>query len=116
MPTMPFLSRSFPRRRPLLVWAVLCGAWLIGLAFLSAAPVAAQDEDAAKAADVAGPVPKPADAGAGVAPKVVDKTYLQWAIEASGPIGAFIVVLSLFFTAHVIRLFLEFRVSEAVPP
>jgi biopolymer transport protein ExbB len=41
---------------------------------------------------------------------------LRWAIDASGPIGAFLVILSLFFTAHVIRLFLEFRLSEAVPP
>ena len=41
---------------------------------------------------------------------------LMWAIEASGLMGLFIVVLSVYFTALVIRLFMEFRVSEAVPP
>jgi len=41
---------------------------------------------------------------------------LQWAIRASGPIGVFLVFLSLYFTALVIRLFIEYRVSEAVPP
>jgi len=44
------------------------------------------------------------------------KSMLRWAIEASGPIGIFLVGLSIYFTALVIRLFLEFRVSEAVPP
>jgi biopolymer transport protein ExbB len=41
---------------------------------------------------------------------------LSWAIRASGPIGVFLVFLSVYFTALVIRLFIEYRVSEAVPP
>ena len=41
---------------------------------------------------------------------------LQWAIRASGPIGAFLLLLSIYFTALVIRLFMEFRITEAVPP
>jgi biopolymer transport protein ExbB len=40
---------------------------------------------------------------------------LQWAMRASGPIGGFLLLLSIYFTALVIRLFMEFRVSEAVP-
>ena len=44
------------------------------------------------------------------------ENMLQWAIRASGPIGACLLVLSIYFTALVIRLFMEFRVSEAVPP
>jgi len=40
---------------------------------------------------------------------------LQWAIRASGPIGLFLLLLSVYFTALVIRLFMEYRVSEAVP-
>ena len=39
----------------------------------------------------------------------------EWAIRASGPIGACLLLLSIYFTALVIRLFMEFRVSEAVP-
>lgn len=112
------LSRPLSTYRPWLVWAVLCGAWLLGLTLLSSPPAAtAQDDDPAKAAEApaAAPAPRAGEGGAGVAPTVEKKSYLRWAIEASGPIGAFIVLLSLFFTAHVIRLFLEFRVSEAVP-
>ena len=40
---------------------------------------------------------------------------LQWAISASGPIGGLLLLLSIYFGALVIRLFMEFRVSEAVP-
>ena len=40
---------------------------------------------------------------------------LRWAIEASGPIGVFLLCLSVYFTAVVIRLFMELKVSEAVP-
>ena len=43
------------------------------------------------------------------------ENMLQWAIRASGPIGVFLLLLSIYFTALVIRLFMEFRVSEAVP-
>ncbi len=40
----------------------------------------------------------------------------MWAIESSGLIGFVIIALSLYFTALVIRLYLEFRINEAVPP
>jgi biopolymer transport protein ExbB len=43
------------------------------------------------------------------------ENMLQWAIRASGPIGLFLLLLSVYFTALVIRLFMEYRVSEAVP-
>jgi biopolymer transport protein ExbB len=71
-----------------------------------APPVAA---DAAAKSDAA-----PA-AAAGAAPPAREN-MLQWAIRASGPIGACLLLLSIYFTALVIRLFMEFRVSEAVPP
>ena len=40
---------------------------------------------------------------------------LRWAIDASGPIGLFLLCLSIYFTALVIKLFMELRLSEAVP-
>jgi biopolymer transport protein ExbB len=43
------------------------------------------------------------------------ENMLQWAIRASGWIGLFLLGLSVYFTALVIRLFMEYRVSEAVP-
>jgi biopolymer transport protein ExbB len=104
-----------------LVFACLSGAivWLVtGLD-------AARGQDAAKDAppkdDAAAPAAD-APAKSTTAPAAADGTappasrnLLQWAIHASGPIGAFLVLLSIYFTALVIRLFLEFRVSEAVP-
>ena len=74
-------------------------------------------KDAPPAKDAAEPAPK-ADAAApaadGSAPPRREN-MLQWAIRASGPIGLFLLCLSVYFTALVIRLFMEFRVSEAVP-
>jgi biopolymer transport protein ExbB len=52
--------------------------------------------------------------GGGAAPPAREN-MLQWAVRASGPIGGFLLLLSIYFTALVIRLFMEFRVSEAVP-
>jgi biopolymer transport protein ExbB len=53
-------------------------------------------------------------AGAGTAPDAPGN-LLSLAIRASGPIGGFLLLLSIYFTALVIRLFMELRVSEAVP-
>jgi biopolymer transport protein ExbB len=53
--------------------------------------------------------------GEGTAPPK-QKSMLRWAIEASGPIGVFLLCLSVYFTAVVIRLFMELRLNEAVPP
>jgi biopolymer transport protein ExbB len=86
--------------------------WLAALAFIPAPGAYAQDAKEAPApAAAAAPDAEPTTA----APPA-KKSMLRWAIEASGPIGIFLVGLSIYFTALVIRLFLEFRVSEAVPP
>jgi biopolymer transport protein ExbB len=79
----------------------------------------AEKKDAAadtKAGDAA-----KAEAGAPAAVDPADsarrsKSFLQYAAEASGPLGALILLLSIYLVAQVIRLFLEFRVTEAVPP
>lgn len=59
--------------------------------------------------------PAPAAVGADSSTPVAKKSLLRWAIEASGPIGLFLLCLSVYFTALVIKLFMELRVSEAVP-
>jgi biopolymer transport protein ExbB len=79
---------------------------------------AAKDAPAAKP-DEAAAAPAPASKASGAAdgttpPK--ERNMLQWAIDASGPIGFFLLCLSVYFTAVVIRLFMEMRISEAVPP
>jgi len=54
------------------------------------------------------------EAGDSAAPPA-RKSALRWVIDASGPIGLFLLCLSVYFTALVIKLFMELRVSEAVP-
>ncbi|WP_240907136.1 MotA/TolQ/ExbB proton channel family protein [Paludisphaera rhizosphaerae] len=80
------------------------------------APAAAPEE-----APAAAPAAEPANAGGAATPAegatpATPENMLQWAIRASGPIGVLLVFLSVYFTALVIRLFIEYRVSEAVPP
>ncbi|MDX2038778.1 MAG: MotA/TolQ/ExbB proton channel family protein [Isosphaeraceae bacterium] len=91
------------------------------------APKTEVPAEPAKAAEPAPAVDAPADpaaaapAPAGEAtpaaepPKPEVKTFLQLAWESSGIIGLFLVALSVYFTAIVIKLFLELRLSEAVP-
>ena len=40
---------------------------------------------------------------------------LMWAIQASGPIGVCLLVISVYMSAMIIRFFLEIKLSEAVP-
>src|SRR5262245_57896730 len=83
------------------------------------APAVTKEAPAAPAGGEAAPAPAsspatPATAGDGTTPPRREN-MLQWAMRASGPIGFFLLLLSIYFTALVIRLFMEFRVSEAVP-
>ena len=100
-------------------------AYVLACATLVPAPsLFAQDpkKDAPAEAPKAEPVvdaPKaeaaaPAAAAETSAP-AAKKSLLRWAIDASGPIGLFLLCLSIYFTALVVKLFMELRVSEAVP-
>jgi len=112
---MPRLSQTPGRARSLATIGTLA---LLGLALtlsLLTPPAAhAQADKAAPKVEAKADAPK-AD-GAATPPAKAEKSMLMWAIQASGPIGAFLLVLSIYFTAIVIRLFMEFRMSEAVPP
>ncbi len=113
-------------------------AWLIftllasGLVWLATGgPGRAQAQEVAKneaqpaakdAAPAAAPADEPVPAPKSAAPGTAEGTappgpesLLRLAIRASGPIGFFLLLLSIYFTALVIRLFMEFRVTEAVP-
>ncbi len=76
-----------------------------------AAPAAKTEAPAADAPKADIPVPEPT---ATKAPE--SKSMLRWVIEASGPIGFCLLLISIYMSALVVKLFLEFRVSEAVPP
>lgn len=100
----------------------------LGAAILLPSPaVAIQDEappPAPEPADApapeATPVPEPAPGAAPTESTAVSptrtKSGLQWFIESSGVIGGLIILLSVTMVAMIIRLFLEFRLKEAVPP
>jgi biopolymer transport protein ExbB len=101
------------------MWAILT-LGVLGVLWLAptTSTVHAQDpaKEAPKAEAPAPEAPAPAAAGA-PAPetKKAPENLLQWAIRASGPIGVGLLFLSIYFVALVIKLFLELRVSEAVP-
>jgi biopolymer transport protein ExbB len=83
---------------------------------------AAKPEEPAAKGDEGGVVPAanagsnaPAAPAAGTTPPV-KMNLLQWAWESSGIIGLVLLIISIYMTALVIRLFMEMRLSEAVPP
>ena len=126
MPTPPWSPLAKTRR--VRTWVLASLAWMLALAFLGRfqSPLLAQDAKkpaaAAKeeaAADKADEAPAkdeaPKEDSAASPAKKPPKSFLQWAWDASGYIGLFLVLLSIYFTALVIRLFMEMRVGEAVP-
>lgn len=82
-------------------WLVLASV-LIGI-FLLARPV-----------EVHAQAEQPAAAATQAAPHVA-KSSLAWIIETSGWIGAFLLVISIFFIATVMRLFIELREPIVAP-
>ncbi len=61
-------------------------------------------------------VPAAAPAAEAIAEAPQRKSFVWWVVESSGVIGAFIFLLSIYFVALVVRLFLEFRKDEMMPP
>jgi biopolymer transport protein ExbB len=116
---------GYGSERAWLIFSLLSATlvWLAwgGLEFASAqepkgdaAPKDAPAKDAAAEPDApakSAAAPAPAE---GATPPA-QRNMLQWAMHASGPIGGLLLLLSIYFGALVIRLFMEFRVSEAVP-
>ncbi len=98
------------------VWSSLLflSALAAALALVPVRGSSGQDADK-KEAPAAAPAPADAPAADSTAAPGAKKSVLRWAIEASGPIGLFLLCLSVYFTALVIKLFMELRVSEAVP-
>lgn len=77
------------------------------------APAAKAEEPAAPADAAAAETKAAAPAGA---PPAANKTMLKWFLDAAGPIGIFLLLISVYMVQLLIRLFMEMRVSEAVPP
>ena len=101
---------------------------LLALAFLVFSVPAAQAQEPEAPAP---PPPPPAEAQAPEAdnaaadmaanqavaePPPVEKSFLLYAIEASGLVGLILLLMSVYLVALVIRLFMDFRLNEAIPP
>lgn len=127
---MPTPTRSpLAKTRRVRTWILASLGWMMGLSLVvpyQTTAVWAQDQKKQAAKAEAPAVEKTDDAAskesaaaqdatASQPKKAAPKSFLQWAWEASGYIGAFLVLISIVFTALVISLFMELRVSEAVP-
>ena len=87
---------------------------LLGTA-LDSPRAAAQEEPAAAEAPAAAEGGEAVAAG-GEEPKPAQKSRFMWFIKSSGLIGLGILILSIYFVATVIRLFIELRLTVAMPP
>ena len=100
--------------RRLVCWLLLCGLAFPLLATLptvrNASAQEAKEGEVKK--DEAAP---PAAAGGEEAAQPVTKSRFMWFIQSSGLIGLFILCLSIYFVATVIRLFMEVRKNELLP-
>jgi len=113
MPTLPMTVRSWWGGRARALVFVL---GVVGLLALAPSPAAWAQDGKADDAPAAGAASKAAAGPAEGAAPPRNKNMLQWALEASGPIGLVLLGISVYFTAVVIRLFMEVRMAEAVPP
>lgn len=85
-------------------------AWLAIVSLMVAFLIMTQATDAFAQAEAA------AESHAAAAPVSHPKSTLSWLIETSGLIGAFLLLISVFFIATVMRLFLELREPVVAPP
>lgn len=78
----------------------------------------AQEGGAAPAAEnaPAGGGAAPAAAGGGATEHKPAQSKLMWIIETSGWIGAFLLILSIYFLSTSFRLFTELRADKVMPP
>ena len=106
-------SKTCLRRQ--MLGAVLIVLTLSSLYSTSSHLAFAQEAEVAPAA-AAAPPPAPADAAKPAEGEGTHrKSYFWWVMESSGAIGAFIFLLSVYFVALVVRLFMEFRQDVMMP-
>jgi len=104
---------GFARR---LAWFLLAAVvWTMWSAGLGPTVSLAQEEKKAEAAAPAEGGAQPAE-GTETKEAPKEQPWLLWFLECSGWIGAFILILSIYFVATTCRLFWELRLPVAVPP
>lgn len=106
-------------RRPwtgIAAWLVLALAAWSALPNLSSAWAQDEEEEAAAEAEPAATEKAGADPAASSTGEKKEESYLWWIIKTSGFIGFVLLVLSVYFVATVVQLFVEFREVIAAPP
>jgi biopolymer transport protein ExbB len=107
-----------------MAWFLLAAVVLTSMSGGLLSPLALAGEE--KGAAAPAPAAAPDAAAEGKAPAAPggepatqppkQKAWLLWFLESSGLIGAFILILSIYFVATVCRQFFELRLQLAVPP
>ena len=109
MPTLPLSPTTRSGRA--WAWALFLVGSLACLS-LAQAPTARAQDDKKEAAAEAAAEPPAAPAASGDTAPAPKKSMLRWALEASGPIGIVLLVISVYMSAMIIRFFLEMKVVE----
>lgn len=98
-------------------WAVVVAVWSTLYVTATPTPVAAQEEAAdEEKADDAAPADKTEKASGESGETKHEQNFLMWLIETSGAIGAFLLILSIYFVATVMKMFFELRPEIIAPP
>lgn len=100
------------------LWGLMMCLVVVAFQVARAPQAVAQEDEADAPADDAGDAPakkpaKNADGGAAAEPE--QKNFLMWIIEVSGAIGAVLLVLSIYFVATTVRMFMELRPEVFTP-
>src|SRR5579862_9127165 len=103
--------------RQTVLWGLMMCLVFVAFQFARSPQAVAQDEepDAAEEGDT--PKAKPAKGGGGAeaAEEGGQQNFLAWIIEVSGLIGAVLLVLSIYFVATTVRMFMELRPEVFTP-
>src|SRR6516162_8715651 len=91
------------------LWGLMICLFVFAFEFARAPVAVAQDDDTAEEGDE--PPAKANKAakneGGGAAAEPEQKNFLSWIIEVSGLIGLVLLVLSIYFVATAVRMFME---------
>jgi biopolymer transport protein ExbB len=99
------------------LWGLMICLFVFAFEFARAPVAVAQDDDTAEEGDE--PPAKANKAakneGGGAAAEPEQKNFLSWIIEVSGLIGLVLLVLSIYFVATAVRMFMELRPEVFTP-
>lgn len=102
------------------LWGLMIGLMVFGFTWTKAPPAVAAEEDEPAAEEGDEPPAKAAKGDSGGAGEAApagegDKNFLVWIAEVSGIIGLVLLVLSIYFVATAVKMFMELRPEVFTP-